>query len=89
MTADEAREYLENCESVYDGTDRIYEGLTILHKYYKGEKWHYSLEHDEMRVGAASFDDYIEVMSDEDIMRMGQLGWTEDEDSWWHSNFAG
>lgn len=89
VTTDKAREFLEACERVYDGSDSIYEGLTILKKYHKDRTFHYSLEHEQMWVGAGDFDEYIEVMSDEDIIRMGQLGWMEDEDSWRHSDYAG
>ncbi len=89
MTAEEAREYLENCESTYDQTDRIYEGLTILKKYHEDAKFSYNFGHEEFWVGAVDFNLYIEVMSDDDIKRMGELGWMEDEDAWRHSDFAG
>ena len=86
MTREEAIKILEESEWKHDSIDRIYEGLTILHKYDRNgdENWSYSFQHDQFWVGAADFDDYVERMSDEDIKRMGELGWMEDEDSWSH-----
>lgn len=89
MTADEARELIENSPMDCSSVDSIYAGLTILKKHHGDSKWRYSLGHDQMWVGAVDFDQYVAVMSATDIERMGSLGWTEDEDAWRHSAYAG
>lgn len=64
------------------GADSLYEGLTILKIYFPATKFRYSFEHDEAWIGAVNFDDYLEVITVEDVRRMGELGWYVDEDSW-------
>lgn len=63
-------------------SDSLHEGLAILRKYFPDNKFVYRFEHDEAWIGAAEFDEYAEVMTAEDVRRMGVLGWHEDEDSW-------
>lgn len=58
----------------------ILEGLQILTKY--SDETDYAFEHDQ-----CWFHDYEETitkMSDEDFIRMYELGWFEDENSWSH-----
>ncbi len=87
MTVTEAEKVINEAKSVKYGTvDCMYEGLTILKKYHTDEIFNYNFEHDQAYVGAVDFEEYVSVMSDADVERMGQLGWFESADSWSHSN---
>jgi hypothetical protein len=61
--------------------DNILRGLNILTKY------DHLLEQDthNQRIYAGNFAHLVEVMSDEDVERMAELGWLESEESWSHN----
>ena len=84
MTVEEAEQILNDSEYIYIRSDCIYSGLSVLKEYFIGEKVYYSFEHDQIWVGARDFDEYVEVMSADDVLYMGRCGWFEDEDSWSH-----
>jgi len=84
MTVDEARKIIEESEYIYIHGDCIYSGLTFLKEYFKGEKTWYRFEHNQIWVGARGFEEYVDIMSADDIELMGRSGWFEDEDSWSH-----
>ena len=89
MTVAEAKKVIEDVDwygdsEDYGSVDDLYEGLTILKRYSKGKPLQYNFQHDQAWFGAEDmdFEAYVRIMSNEDIRRMGNLGWFEDEDSW-------
>ena len=87
MTREEVEVIIDQTESKYDSVDRIYDGLTILHKYTKDSKWSYSFCHDQVFAGPTNMDldEMIVNMTVDDLTQLGELGWFIDEDSWSHT----
>lgn len=82
MQEKRAQELLESAERMRYGTvNRLSAAMAILAKYSNlVGMGGYRFEHDQMWYGA--FDEYVAVMSEEDMERMGQLGWFISEESW-------
>ena len=82
MTIDEAEKIIDNAERDYT-CDALYKALVILHEY-SDKRINFQFEHDQCWIGAMDFEEYVEVMSEDDIRRMAVLGWFGDEKSWSH-----
>ncbi len=75
------RPFRDGDVSISNGNQILF-GLQILYKYNVNLELH--SEHDQLWAGGkdSTCEEMKEIMSEEDIKRMEELGWFENEDSW-------
>ena len=83
MDVERAREIYDNVEfnDELPQEHDFLEGIEILKKYHsKDSKYDYQFEHDQMWF--MDFEPSVTKMTEVEVIKMFELGWFEDEDSW-------